>query len=142
MVIGLSNTVGVNLSKKDIKDIYRVRGKKDGTPNTPIIVETTSALTKTSMLRACKDFNIKQKSKLSAKHLGYRKYEDTPIYVSENLTQKGARLHFLARDLTKTNRFKFCWTSYGKVFVRKDENSPVILIKSEAQCHQLMNSTA
>lgn len=140
MVLCLSKTVGSDLEKKDIKDVYRIRGKKDGNLNTPIIVETSSTIIKTDLLKLCKAFNIKHKSKLCAKHVGLRKNEDTPIFVSENLTHKGSRLHFLARDLVKSKKFKFCWTAYGKVYLRKEENSPVIIIKNEAQCQRLMNS--
>ncbi|KAG7297044.1 hypothetical protein JYU34_002548 [Plutella xylostella] len=140
MVVQLSNTVGCEITKKDIKDIYRVRGKTDSSRNTPIIVETGSTLTKSELMKMCKLFNIKHKSKLTAKHLGFRKDEDVPIFISENLTSKGARLHFLARDLVKSKNYKFCWTAYGKVYVRRDENSQIINIKSEAQCTQLMNA--
>lgn len=140
MVLCLSKTVGSDLVKRDIKDIYRVHGKKGGTPNTPIIVETSSTIVKTDILKLCKAFNIKHKAKLCAKHAGLRIHEDTPIFVSENLTSKGSRLYFLARDLVKSKKFKFCWTAYGKVYVRKEENSPVIIIKSESQCQGLMNS--
>lgn len=137
MVISLSNTIGCQMAKSDIKDIYRIRGKKDDIQNTPIIVETASTLLKTDVLKMCKAFNTKHKSKLCAKHLGIRLFEDTPIFVSEQLTAIASRLYFLARDLVKSQSYKFCWTSYGKVYVRKDENSRIILIKSESQIQQL-----
>lgn len=137
MVISLSNTVGCQMVKSDIKDIYRIRGKKDDIQNTPIIVETASTLLKTDVLKMCKAFNNKHKSKLCAKHLGIRLFEDTPIFVSEQLTAKASRLYFLARDLVKSQSYKFCWTAYGKVYLRKEENSRIILIKSESQIQQL-----
>lgn len=127
MVISLSNTVGCQMVKSDIRDIYRIRGKKDDIQNTPIIVETTSTLLKTDVLKMCKAFNNKHKSKLCAKHLDFRRFEDTPIFVSEQLTAKASRLYFLARDLVKSQSYKFCWTAYGKVYVRKEENSRIIL---------------
>lgn len=137
MVISLSNNVGCQMVKSDIKDIYRIRGKKDDFQNTPIIVETASTLLKTDVLKMCKAFNKKHKSKLCAKHLGIRLSEDTPIFVSEQLTAKASRLYFLARDLVKSQSYKFCWTAYGKVYLRKEENSRIILIKSESQIQQL-----
>lgn len=140
MVLCLSKSVGTDLIKTDIKDVYRIRGKKEGNPNNPIIVETNSTIVRTTLLKLCKNFNVTHKDKLCAKHLGLRKSEDTPIFISENLTSRGSRLHFIARDLVKTKKFKYCWTAYGKVYVRKDDNSPVITIKSESQCHQLMNT--
>ncbi|KOB65571.1 Zinc finger DNA binding protein [Operophtera brumata] len=108
MVLNLSNNVGGNINKPDIRDIYRVRGKKEGPQNTPIIVETSSTLLKTDILKMSKNFNVKHKTKLRALHLGFRTSEDTPIYVSEQLTARGSRLHFLARDLAKSKQYKFC----------------------------------
>ncbi|CAH2216335.1 jg23165, partial [Pararge aegeria aegeria] len=138
MVNCLSKSVGTSIAVSDIKDIYRVRGKREDISNTPIVVETSSAIFKTDLLKMCKNYNVKHKSKLCAKHLGFRTSEDTPIFVSEQLTPKGARLYFLARELVRTKAYRFCWTAYGKVFVRKDENSPIITIKNETQISYLL----
>ncbi|KAJ8707164.1 hypothetical protein PYW08_011298 [Mythimna loreyi] len=134
----LAKNLGSNMSATDVNDIYRIRGKKMDTLNTSIIVETNSTLRKTEMLKLCKEFNIKHKSKLCAKHLGLRTSEDTPIFVSEHLTLRGSRLYFLARDLAKSKGFTFCWTAYGKVYVRKTATSPIINIINEAQIQQLL----
>lgn len=139
MVLCLSSSIGSTLNRSDIKDVYRVRGKKKDSVSTPIIVETASTLIKTDILKLCKTFNTTKRNKLCAKHLGHRVLEDTPIFVSEQLTAKGARLHFLARDLVKAGKYKFCWTTYGRVYLRKSENSPIITIKSEAQVQQLFS---
>lgn len=138
MTLSLSKSIGCSLDKAAIRDIYRVRGKRDSNSNPPIIVETNSTFVKNDILRSCKAFNIKQKAKLCAKHLGFRTYEDTPIYISEHLTPKAARLFFLARDLVKSKVYKYCWTAYGRVYLRREDNSPIILIKSEAQVQQLV----
>lgn len=137
MVVGLSKTIGCAMEKSEIRDIYRVRAKKEGGTATPIVVETSSTLLKTELLQRCKAFNIKNKEKLRGKHLGLRIGEETPIFVAEQLTAKCSRLHFLARDLAKNKSYKFCWTSFGKVFIRKDENSPIITIHSELQVQEL-----
>lgn len=141
MVLHLSNTIGADLNKSDIKDVYRVRGKRDQQQqNTPVVVETSSTLKKTNVLKLCRAFNIKTKSKLCAKHLGFRISEDTPVFVSEQLTARGSRLHFLGRDLVKSRKYKYCWTAYGKVYVRMSDSSPIITINSEAQALQLMQN--
>lgn len=140
LVICLSKTIECPITKSDIRDIFRVQGKKDRKMNNnlPIIVETNSAILKTEILKKCKAYNIKQEQKLCAKNLGFTTNQDTPIYVSEQLTAKGSRLHFLARDLKKSKSYKFCWTAYGKVYVKKDEDSPAIRINNEAQIHKLL----
>ncbi|KAI5643816.1 hypothetical protein NE865_04212 [Phthorimaea operculella] len=141
MVTCLSEAVDCKMDRSDIKDIYRVRGKNPEQKNTPIIVETNSVLLKTDLIKKVKTYNIKNKSKICAKHLGYKTQEDTPVYLSEHLTAKAARLHFLARDLAKSKAYRFCWTAYGKVYVRKNEQSRIIQIKTEQQVHHLLSET-
>lgn len=138
MVLTLSKNIGYSLARSDIKDIYRVKSAKVANKNTPIIVEMSSTLIKHDFLRTCKTFNAKKKEKLRAKHLGFTNNEDQPIFTSEQLTAKGSRLFFLARDLAKSRGYKFCWTNFGKVYVRKEENSTIIWIKNEAQIHNLL----
>ena len=137
MMMCLSNNIDCKFVKYDIKDIYRVRGKNNDSPNTPIVVESGSTMLKSEILKMGKAFNLKHKTKLCCKHLGFKTHEETPIFLSEHLTPKAARLHFLARDLSKSGAYKFCWTAYGKVYVKKDEQSPAILIRTEDQVHQL-----
>ncbi|CAH2083730.1 unnamed protein product [Euphydryas editha] len=133
----LSKNINLEMNAKDVGDIYRLKGNKESLRNPTIILEFCSSIMKTDLLKKTKDFNIKNKSKLQGKHLGLTTNEDTPIFISERLTAKGARLYFLARDLIRSNKVKYCWTSYGKIYVRKDESSKIILIQSEAQVHQM-----
>lgn len=141
MVMRLGKSINCNINKTDVKDIYRVKSKKVEQNNTPIIVELSSTILKADVLKMTKAHNIKHKGKLCAKHLGLTKNEDTPIFVSEQLTVKGSRLHFLARDLAKSKGYKFCWTSFGRVYVRKDENSQILTISNENQVNSLLQAT-
>ena len=138
MSMCLFQTLECNIGKQEIKDIYRVRGKSSEKQNTPIVVETGSTILKTEILKMAKAFNIKHQHKLRCKHMGFKTQEDIPVFISEHLTPKGSRLHFLARDLTKSGLYKFCWTSFGKVYVKKNETSPTINIKTEDQIHSLL----
>lgn len=139
MVMNLTKSISCPMGKSDIKDIFRVKGKKEGT-NPPIIVEINSSIQKREILKMCKLFNIKNKEKLRAKHLGFTTNEESPIFVTEQLTARNARLFFLARDLAKSKSYKYCWTSFGKVYVRKDDASPIILIKNEPQVQHLIQT--
>lgn len=141
MVLCLARNIDLDLGTKDIKDVHRIQGKKAGINNTPVIVELGSSILKSDMLQKVKTYNIKNKTKLQAKHLGFTSNEETPVFVSEQLTAKGARLFFLARDLAKSKQYKYCWTAHGRVFVKKDDNSRSILIASEAQVHHLLQQS-
>ncbi|CAH2088400.1 unnamed protein product [Euphydryas editha] len=138
MMTCLSKNINLDFCPRDIKDIFRIKARNESENSPPIIVELGSTILKTDMLKKTKDFNIKNKCKLQAKHLGFTTNEDTPVYLSEQLTAKGARLFFLSRDLVKTKKFKYCWTAFGRVFVRKDDASKIICIQNEAQVHQLL----
>lgn len=141
MTVSLSKSIDCKIEKNDINDIYRVQNKRSSTNNNgPIVIELSSTIVKTEFLRKAKTFNIKHKEKLCAKHLGLKKDEYVPIYVSEQLTAKAARLFYLARDVAKSTEYKFCWTAYGRVYIRKDENSPIIQLRSEAQVQSLMQN--
>lgn len=89
----------------------------------------------------CKYHNTKHNEKLRAKHLGLRMSEETPIYISEQLTPKAARLFFLGRELIKQKLYKYCWTSYGNIYLRRDDGTAVIQIVNEAQITQLSRFT-
>lgn len=137
MVVNLSESVGHKILPSDISDIYRIRGRQNEKPNSPIIVEMVSAIQRTEILLKCKEYNKSNTgSKLCAKHLGHSTLA-TPIYVSEHLTPKAARLRFLASDLARSKGYVYCWTSLGKVFVRKTKTSTIIPITSQQQVQRL-----
>lgn len=141
MITCLSKTVNLDICPRDIKDIFRLKARNDKEKSPPIIVELGSTILRTDLLKKTKEFNIKNKCKLQAKHLGFTINEETPVYLSEQLTAKGARLFFLSRELAKSKKFKYCWTAFGRVFVRKDDFSKIICIQNEAQVHQLLLET-
>ncbi|CAH2103805.1 unnamed protein product [Euphydryas editha] len=126
-----------------MRDINRVQGKEfaKNNGNKNRIVETSSTILKAEVLKQNKSFNIKNKRKLFAKHLGLTQSDEVSIFVSEQLTAKAARLLFLARDLSKFRTYIFRWASYGRVYVRKDDQSPKIAFKSEAQVQRLLLDT-
>lgn len=59
ITICLGKTVNCNLSRSDINDIYRVKPKKAGSQNSPIVVETRSTLLKNDLLKSAKSFNVR-----------------------------------------------------------------------------------
>lgn len=140
MTLKLSSNINLGMVANDIKDIFRLEGKQ-GSKTSTIIVELGSTLLKNDLLKKTKSFNRKNRNKLQAKHLGHTVEENTPVFISEQLTPRGARLYFLARDLVKTKKYKYCWTSFGKVFVRRDDTSRVITIFNETQVHHLSQET-
>ena len=65
----------------------------------------------------------------TTKDIGYRANK---IYISESLTQQNNDLFKKCLEIKKTQKYKFIWTKYVRIFMRKNEcpNSPVIHITS------------
>lgn len=112
-----------------LRDVYRLPSKPNAVTTT-VVAEFSNTLAKENFLGKIKRYNKNKFEQLSSKHMGVNE-PPTFIYVSEHLTVNATRLFFLARDVAKTEGFDFCWTSNGRVFLRKKENTPHILVKSE-----------
>jgi hypothetical protein len=136
IVADLGKTINVPIQESDVKDIFRVNAKT----SKPLIIDFTTVLLKENILRGIKKFNKDNRdNKLNT---GYLKMDgpNVPIFISENLTSKTKRLFFLAREFGAQNKFKYCWTSYGKVFLRKEDGTPLIRIESEKDLNKISNT--
>lgn len=132
----LCNLIDVPLQNGDIRDVYRIPNKNDKAIGT-LIIESSNTLTKKRIIVATKDYNKKNRStQLSSMDIGIEG-PAFPIFVSEHLTPKGRRLHFLARDFAKSESYAYCWTANGRVYLRKSEGAPHILLKNESQLNDL-----
>lgn len=127
-LVTLGNLVKSPVQSSDIKDVFRIQTKSQ---NKTIIAEFNSVITKERMMKAIKIFNKENKNdKLNTSQLQFDGPKQ-PIYVSENLTPKNKRLFYLARDFSVLQKYRYCWTSFGKVLLRKEDGAPVIRINSE-----------
>jgi hypothetical protein len=77
--------------------------------------------------RAKKDF--------STRHLNLT--TDKPIFVNESLTPTRRKLLGMTRDLRKKKNYKFVWVRGGKIFLRKDEQGPISVIRCQADLESL-----
>lgn len=128
-----AKALGMPIQSCDIKDVFRA-GKKD---DLPIIVDFVSIAKKENIIKRVRKINTK--SKLNTTHFGL----DTPtkpVYIAEKLTKNTQRTFFLARTYAKNNGFKYCWTSYGQVYLRKDDGQQHIIIRSEADLNNLKDT--
>ncbi|CAG9138041.1 unnamed protein product [Plutella xylostella] len=126
-VTEISRKLNVKMDSQEVKDIFRTKNKDP--KKTTVILDLTSVLTKEKVIQMFKKYN-KEKPRLSTEDLKLPG-PSQPIFISENLSAKMKRVFFLARDFAKMNNFKFCWTSSGKIFLRKTEGEGPILIRCE-----------
>lgn len=135
-LFGLIKSLNTSLELADVRDVYRipVRTSKDCST---IIVELCNTLAKGKILHAAKRHNsVNRDNQINSSHLGIDGLRTT-IYLSEYLSYKNKKLHYLARELAKSEHYAYCWTSSGRVYLRKRDGDPYILVRSEEQLKEL-----
>ena len=90
----------------------------------PIIVKFNTAIAKNDFMKKCKQKNIlanQINSSLSAE----------PIYFNDHLCPELKKLLYQCKVFKREKNYKFCWTKSGKIFLRKQEGSKIIVVNSE-----------
>lgn len=139
-MINIIKTVGKTLSLEtpiidlEVKEIYRSKSEA-------LIVDFSNINRKESILTAYKLFNksrrLSKEPQFNTQNLNILGKASQPVFISEVLTSKAGRLHFIARQLVKSKKIAHTWTSYGKVYVKKEEGQVPIRIEEEADLHKL-----
>jgi uncharacterized protein YoxC len=128
----IANVVSLKLEDTDILNSTRVAHKnKDIKTPRAIVVQLRSVRCRDEFYSAVSRYNKKHpKSKLGSSLLGLSG-PSVPIYVSEHLSPTNKSLHAAARARAKELTYKFVWVRNGRIFMRKDETSPFVHIKSQ-----------
>lgn len=136
LVQHLSKALDTNTQLSDIRDVSRLPSKKENKTSN-ISIEFTNTLHKSNFLLAAKQFNIKNSTnKINSTHLGIEG-PGGPIYIAEQLTTLSKKLFYAARNFAKQNGYAYCWTSNGRVMLKKNADSQYILVKNEQQLLQM-----
>lgn len=136
LVKTLTGHLDMKIDSSEIRDVFRlpIGVSKD---TSTLIVELPNTLLKGNFLDAVKKFSKRNSGQqLNSSHLGLGGTKST-VYCSEYLTAKSKKLHYLARDFAKTEKYAFCWTAHGKVYLRKAEGDRYVLVKGEEQLQEL-----
>lgn len=130
MSVGDDKPIGEN----EFRDIHRNRL---GT----IVVNFTSNLRKENLFTHYRNFNKQKRDSkepgLNTSHLNLPG-PTHQIYISEALTSKTRRLFYLARESVKNNKLAAAWTSYGKLYVKKEQGSTPYRITQDEQLENLL----
>ncbi|XP_026726731.1 uncharacterized protein LOC113493109 [Trichoplusia ni] len=141
IMMNIAKAVDLPISSTNIRDIYRVPSMSTST-NKAIIAEFTSVQTKTELISRVRGFNNKhanKEDKLNSQLIGLSGQKQ-PIYVDEHLCLSAKKLYYAARQYAKQHEYKFCWSSNGNIFLRKQVGQKQILIKSEATLLELQEN--
>ncbi|CAB3238269.1 unnamed protein product [Arctia plantaginis] len=136
IVVQTCNKLDVSVKRADLRDIYRMPGKKGS--NRPIVAELVTVSQKNQVLQAARRFNNGRSTieKLNTKHIGLSG-DTKPIYVGDHLSSSLRQLFFEARKYANDNNYRFCWSQNNKIFLRQHEGMPSITIKSLACLNNL-----
>lgn len=135
LVKKVGDVINQPITDTDINEIFRLKTKKES--NNHIIVQLSSTNMKETVIRKCRYFNKENiQNKLNTTHLQISGTPQ-PIYIDESLTAKAKRLRYLVREFTKAHNYHSFWTSYGKVYMREKEGSPVIRVDCEEDLQKL-----
>lgn len=135
VVKNIYKCLSLDFSKDLVLDISRVFTKDKN--NKPLIVEMNTAQSKTQFLGSLRNYNKAHRNNpLDTNKLGFAG-SNTPIFASDYLTPFAAKLYYLGRDFKRHHNYKYCWTSHGKIYVKKHDDSPAILLRSEVQVDDL-----
>ena len=125
IVATIANKLGCTVHPNQIEYSHRIRQNKNSVKksNMPpaIIAKFFSRRVKDAVIEG-----KKTKRDLVGHDIGFDN-SNAKIYVNDHLTVFNKNLFWLARSARNVG-FKFAWTKNGKVYLRKEENSPVLKI--------------
>ncbi|KAL0832318.1 hypothetical protein ABMA28_001754 [Loxostege sticticalis] len=127
--------------KVSIPDTFTARriSKFDKTNSRPrnILVTLPSERHRDDVITAFKKYNrLNASNPLNSSDLGVSG-EPFRVYVVEHLSAECKELYAEARKFAKERHYKFVWVKYGRILMRKDENSVPIHIKDRESLPKL-----
>lgn len=133
----LGATISLPIPESDIMACTRVRKLDDSSkrPRT-VVVKLRNTRVRDSIIAAVSKFNkTKSSDRLNSTHLGYS-VSKSFIYVSEHLSPFYKALHARTRTIAKEKGFRYVWIRNGRIFIRKNDQSPAKQIK----CYESLNN--
>ncbi|KAL4711045.1 hypothetical protein ACJJTC_015221 [Scirpophaga incertulas] len=118
-------------NETDIKSAKRIaKMDKDSARPRGILVTLSSERDRDNVLSAYKRYNRDNKAnQLSSTHIGIQG-ERCLMYVTEHLSPETKQLHAAARLAARNLSYKYVWVKYGRVYIRKSDDSPAIHVKN------------
>ena len=123
----MASTMQVKLNMDNVT-AYRF-GRRNGTRSAPIKVIFSMEQDKACFMQA------KKTKAITVPDLGFSETGD--IFINHDMTRENQNLYKEARQFKKDNAYKYVWFKDGKVFLRKDEKSKVLLIEDQEDLKNL-----
>ena len=132
-VVSISQYVGILITSADVVHATRIqpRIRNPGRPKL-VVVKLVSKQLRDSILSG-----VRAKKGVNTENIGLLG-EVKKIFLNEHLTPLNKMLYKNVRDSTKAKNYTYTWIRDGKIFVRKDDTSPKILIKDSADLQKII----
>lgn len=118
IVSTVARAMNVKLESKDIT-VYRIGNKN--TNEIPIKVIFENPVDKVNLCAS------KFKKNLTTKELGFQ--INKKVFLNHDLTKHNLDLYKKAKIFQRDNNYKYLWIRDGKIFLRKEDNSKIILLE-------------
>lgn len=123
------SALGVKVDGSMINSCYRLRSSNDRN-SSKIIVSFTKKCYKDEILK-CRKIKTDFATDLLDDSLKRCVQDSNIIYINEFLTAYNKKLYLKAKEYKNKNKVKYLWVKNGNIFMRKSDNSKIIIIKSE-----------
>ena len=74
----------------------------------------------------------------TSKNLGYTVSDK--IFINENLTERRKEMFRDRLKVKKELHYSYIWTSNGRIYLQKDQNTPVVHINNKEDIQKLISS--
>ncbi|XP_044763778.1 uncharacterized protein LOC123320968 [Coccinella septempunctata] len=124
----ITESLNCKMNASDIDDIHRVPINKNGSSQIKnIVVKLHSRRNKENLLAAVKQ--TKSRSKIKSNSIKVDGVSDH-LYINEHLTLNNKLLFKEARETAKSKNYKYVWIKNCNIYMRKDDSSRVLQIRS------------
>ena len=153
IIIAIAKKLGVELDERDVVSVSRAGprrvgdvGEPNGADGTtvlarhrarPLVVRLSRRVLRDDLLRAAR---VRRRS--TTADLGLPQHEPRPFYINERLTKQNRSLFGRAREAGKAACWKYIWTRDGRVYARREDHSPVQLLRSATDIGRVFGSVS
>lgn len=132
IVSNIGKKVNCPVAEHEIDAVHRVTPFNfDKNKPKHIILRFVSRLKKEKFL-----LNAKTLGNLTTSSIGFSN-NNNKIYVNDHLSPNNKLLLKSTKDKAREKNYKYTWVKNCKIFVRKNETSPIILISRETDLYKL-----
>lgn len=135
IVLKVAQHIGLSIEPSDIEFAHRVQPRHTtSTPRTSrsIVVRLRQRIIKDRIVAAARKHR-----NLNAGALGLGE-EANRVFINEHLTKENKMLLSSCKQIAREANFKFVWTKNCRIFVRRNEVSPPILIASPSELSKIV----